>query len=62
MQLVGMKEICAYVKRGEGTVRKLIRLHDLPAVKIEGEWVSDTELVDVWLKEKIKDWKHGKKD
>ena len=61
MQLVGMKEICAHMKRSERTVRKLIRLHELPAVKIEGEWISDSELINVWLREKIKDRKHGKK-
>ena len=61
MQLVGMKEICAHMKRSECTVRKLIRLHELPAVKIEGEWISDSELINVWLREKIKDRKHGKK-
>ena len=42
MQLVGMKEICAHMKRSECTVRKLIRLHELPAVRIEGEWISDS--------------------
>lgn len=62
MQLVGMKEICAYMRRSDRTVRKLIRLHGFPAVKIEGEWVSDSELISLWLREKIKDVRHGEKN
>lgn len=62
MQLVGLKGIGLYMRRSENTVKKLIKLHNLPAIKIEKEWVSDSELIDVWLKEKIRDVKHGKKD
>ena len=61
MQLVGMKEICAHMKRSERTVRRLIRLHELPAVTLEGEWLSNSEPINVWLREKIRDGKHGKK-
>lgn len=60
MQLVGMKEICAHMRRSERTVRKLIRAHALPAVKIGGEWASDTELIREWIQQKIEE-KHGEK-
>ena len=61
MQLVGMKEICAHMKRSECTVRKLIRLHELPAVKIEGEWISDSELINVWRRERSKERERGRR-
>jgi hypothetical protein len=47
--LIGMKEICNYVKKSEATVLYMIRVWGMPARKITGwVWESDTELIDNW--------------
>lgn len=46
--LVGMKEICNYLRRSEATVLNMIRDMDLPARKVLGVWESDTGLIDEW--------------
>lgn len=51
--LVGMKEICGYMRRSEATVLELIRDCEFPAKKIRGCWESDTGLIDRWRREQI---------
>jgi hypothetical protein len=46
--LVGMAEICEYVRRSDATVLKLIRDEGSPAKKIGGIWESDKLLIDEW--------------
>jgi|GEM_PF-2384936 len=52
-RLTGMKEICDYSKKSYKTVTWLIRERQYPAVKIGGEWVSDTDLIDIWWRDEI---------
>ncbi len=52
--LVGMKEIAAYVRRSHDTTLKMIRVEGLPAKKILGNWVSSTEQLDAWIKAKTR--------
>lgn len=53
MQLDGMKAIASYVNRSETTTLELIRDFDLPARKFKGIWVSDTDSIDEWRREKL---------
>jgi hypothetical protein len=51
--LIGMSDICAYVRRSEKTVLDLIRCESLPARKIGGIWESDRQLIDEWRRARI---------
>jgi len=51
--LVGLKEICTYVERGKGTIRKWTREENFPAVVIDGRWESNTALIDTWRTRRI---------
>lgn len=51
--LVGMKEICQFVRRSEPTVIVWIRDMDFPAKKIGGIWESDKVLVQKWRRKYI---------
>lgn len=53
--LSGMKEICGYFKRSESTILQLIRDCRFPAIKLGGIWESDTEEVDRWRKQWLRD-------
>lgn len=57
--LTGMKSICGYLNRSETTVLDLIRADGFPATKIGGVWESDTDLIDTWRREKIKEVEEG---
>lgn len=46
--LIGLEEICAYARRSEATVRKMIQENGFPAAKIHGTWESDKTLIDQW--------------
>ena len=46
--LVGMKEICQYVRRSEPTVLDMIRTCEFPAKKIGGQWESSAKLIEKW--------------
>jgi predicted DNA-binding transcriptional regulator AlpA len=54
-ELLGMKEICSYMRRSETTILKLIKEEDFPAKKICGAWVSDTEIIGHWRKQKLQE-------
>lgn len=52
--LVGMKEICTYMRRSEATVLKLVQEYeDFPAKKINGIWESDKTMIDVWRRKQL---------
>ena len=51
--LAGNKDVCACVERSEPIVRKWIKTEGLPATKIGGAWISDTELIDEWRAKRI---------
>jgi hypothetical protein len=46
--LNGLKAISAYAGKSVNTLSKLIREEGFPAVKIGGEWCSDTRKIDEW--------------
>lgn len=52
-ELIGMKAICAHMKRSEATVMILYRDMDFPMNKIGGVWESDTELISEWRRNYI---------
>jgi len=51
--LIGMKEICAAVRKSEATVLRLIQEEDFPATKIGGAWESDRTLITKWRIDRI---------
>lgn len=51
--LNGMKDICKAVGFSEATVLAFIRDEGFPATKIRGIWISDTEEVAKWRRNKI---------
>lgn len=53
-ELCGLKEIAAHIGRSPNTLRRLIACEDFPAVKIAGEWTSDTTEITRWRRERIR--------
>lgn len=52
--LTGMKAICAHEgNMSEPTILKWIREYDYPAEKVDGVWLSDTDLANDWRKKMI---------
>jgi hypothetical protein len=51
--LNGMKDISAYIDRSMVTAKRWIDREGLPATKIGGAWISDTELIDEWRNRRI---------
>ena len=51
--LLGMKSICGYFGRSEPTVLALIREQEFPACKIAGGWVSDKDLIRLWVEAQV---------
>lgn len=58
--LPGMKDICKFCNRSPATILIWIRDRAFPAVKIGGSWESDTELIDDWRKQQIRDDIHAR--
>ena len=53
-RLQGMQQICDHYGKSESTMMMLIQSEDFPAVKIGGQWESDTEVIEEWRKERIR--------
>lgn len=53
--LSGRKEIMCHVRRAWPTIRKWIKHQHFPARKIDGQWESDTTLIDEWRKKQIQE-------
>jgi hypothetical protein len=51
--LTGWKEICDFMRKSQPTMRKLIRKEGFPACIVAGEWISDTQLIQEWRRERI---------
>ena len=51
--LTGSKEIQSFVGRSWNVIYKWISEKKFPAVKIDGVWESDTELILEWRKKQI---------
>ncbi|MBU0994868.1 MAG: hypothetical protein KJ737_20445 [Proteobacteria bacterium] len=51
--LTGSKEIQQFVGRSWTVIYKWIREMEFPAVKIDGIWESDSELILEWRKRQI---------
>lgn len=47
-RLNGRKEICAYTGRSWPTVQNWIDQKDFPARRLDGIWISMTDLIDDW--------------
>jgi hypothetical protein len=53
--LVGMQEIEKYVGRPGNTIKQWIRDNNFPAVKINGRWESNTDLIDAYRLRRIEE-------
>jgi len=53
--LVNMSEISAYAGRPANTIKAWVKEHNFPAVKIDGRWESNTELIDNFQKRRIEE-------
>ena len=51
--LRGLKAISGYIGCSENTLKLYIRDHGFPATKVGGGWVSDSESIDRWRRNKI---------
>ena len=51
--LVGLKALSSYMNKNEKTIRRLLKNGSFPAVKIGGEWTSDTLVIDTWLRKQV---------
>jgi len=51
--LVGMQEIEKYTGRPANTIKQWIRDNNFPAIKINGRWESNTELIDAYQRRRI---------
>ena len=52
--LVGREQIAAFVGRGWKIISGWIKDRGFPAVKLDGQWESDTELIRQWRHDQIK--------
>ena len=52
--LMRQEEIAGYTGRSIKVVKKWIRQHNFPAVKIDGRWESHTALIDKYRAARIK--------
>ena len=43
-------EICEYLGWGWRKVMRMIQIHDLPVVKLDGRWTAHTDNLDAWLR------------
>ncbi len=53
-ELCGLKQIAEHLGKSENSVRRLIWREDFPAVKIAGEWTSDTREIARWRLQRIR--------
>ena len=52
-KLMGLGEIAQYLRVSRRQAREWIRSAGLPAARTNREWVSDSELLDVWWREMV---------
>ncbi len=52
--LVTMDEIADYAGRNKKVIKKLIEEEGFPAIKTDGRWESNTELIDDFQRQRIK--------
>ena len=48
-----MKEIAAYTGRDRATIMKWINDENFPAIKVDGRWESNTDLIDTYRQQRI---------
>lgn len=46
---VSMEEICRHLGAGRDTVKKMIKLQNMPAYKIDRKWKFKISEVDEWM-------------
>ncbi len=56
--LSGREEIQKFVERPWNIIERWIRERNFPAVKLDGRWESDAELIVSWRREQIKSSGH----
>lgn len=47
---VSMEEICKHLDCSRDTVKKMIRMQNLPAYKIDRKWKFKISEVDLWMR------------
>lgn len=52
--LLTMDEICTYAGRNKRTIKRLIKEEGFPAIKTDGRWESNTDLIDSYQRERIR--------
>jgi hypothetical protein len=60
--LVSMSEIVAYTGRPGNTIKQWVKKYNFPAVKINGRWESNTDLIDNFQRRRIEDMIGGSTD
>ncbi len=51
--LVTMEEIATYTGRNRKTIRDWIETANFPAIKDDGRWTANAELIDRWNRRRI---------
>lgn len=51
--LFGLEEIAFYFESSPNTIRHLVRKENFPAVKLNGRWESNTELIDKYQQKRV---------
>lgn len=52
--LVGLEDICAYLKRSKPVVRRMIRNGEIPVVLKHGAYMTTTKLLHEWIQRETK--------
>lgn len=52
--LVGLDDICAYIKRSKPVVRRMIKSGEIPVVLKHGAHMTTTHLLQQWLADETK--------
>jgi excisionase family DNA binding protein len=52
MILMTLDEVANYLRLSKKTVYRLIQRHDIPAVRVSGQWRFDRNTIDEWLRNK----------
>ncbi len=52
--LVTLEEIAEYTGRNRKTIKKWVEEENFPAVKVDGRWESNRELIDEFQRQRIK--------
>lgn len=51
--LFGIDSIAGYFQSSPNTIRKLVKEENFPAVRLNGRWESNTELIDAYQRNRV---------